>query len=251
MSFLDRILSRARAMALALAVLLGGAAASDAYTLIVAPARYSVMQVAFDLLNRTPSVLVSYQGEDTTAEPVLHAWNGSEWVFLSMKDYREVNFLQRQPDLAVIIGDDALVPTSLIEATSWAPQVARVRDLKTSAIINEVGHLLGWRSSEWKWFAARYNLSLQDEAEPRRQSSWYDQTGPLPGRPRPLAELSERKQPSAPGEPAPVPVLEEAPLVAPPAEVVPEEPAPAPEAEPVPQAEAGVLGDADAQSPTK
>jgi hypothetical protein len=28
---------------------------------------------------------------------VLHAWNGSEWVLLSDKDYREGNFLQQFP----------------------------------------------------------------------------------------------------------------------------------------------------------
>lgn len=246
MSFSHRFVRPVRALLLALSLTMGGALASDAYTLIVAPARYSVMQVAFDLLNRTPSVLVSYQGEGTTTEPMLHAWNGSEWVFLSLKDYREVNFLQRQPDLAVIIGDDALVPTSLIEATSWAPQVARVRDLTTSAIINEVGHLLNWKSSEWKWFSARYNLKLEDEAEPRRHSSWYDQAGPLPDRPHPLGRLTERKAGAA--EPQPVPVVNDEPLVAAPAvEVMPEpEPAPVVEAAPAP-----VMGDADAQSPTK
>ncbi|MBW7908666.1 MAG: hypothetical protein H3C50_07075 [Kiritimatiellae bacterium] len=159
------------------------AVSAEAFTLIVAPARYSVMQVAQDVLQRTPSVLVSYQGDAATAEPLLHAWNGREWVPMSMKDYREVSFLQRTPDEVVLIGGQDVLPQALVDASSWAPRVERVSDLTTGALVNEFGRIMKWRDSEWRWFAKRYNLALTDEAEPRRRSSWYDQPGPLPDRP--------------------------------------------------------------------
>ena len=195
------LLYRRWMLALAL-VALSGVSAS-AYTLIVAPARYSVLQVTFDLLARTPSVLVSYQGEGTAVEPVLHAWNGSEWALISMKDFREGNFLQRAPDRAVLIGDDRILPAQLMESSTWIPEVVRVRDLTTSALVNEFGHILKWDDAEWLWFAKRYNLSLRDESEARRNSSWYDRPGPLPGRPQVLERITQG--PAI--DPAPVPVV--------------------------------------------
>ena len=212
--------------ALGLLVMAVTALSSPAYTLIVAPARYSVMQVSFDLLARTPSVLVSYQGEGAAAEPVLHAWNGSEWVLISLKDYREGNFLQRVPDRAVLIGDDATLPASVLEASGWVGDVVRVRDLTTGSLINEFGHILKWRDGDWQWFAKRYNLTLRDESESRRNSSWYDRPGPLPDRPRVMERIVEG------------PVAEPAPAVVVPAEVEPVQPVDAvPAVEPMPAAE--------------
>lgn len=178
------------------------ALACPAFTLIVAPARYSVLQVAFDVLARSPAVLVSYQNGGASGEPALYVWSGTDWSPLSLSNYREGNFLQQVPDQAVLLGDEATLPASLAEASSWMSNVVRVRDLTTGVIVNEFGHILKWGTSEWNWFARRYNLDLRDESEARRKSSWYDQPGPLPDRPHPL-------HPSASGrrEARPVPVV--------------------------------------------
>jgi len=154
-------------------------ATSQGYTLIVAPARYSVMQVAFDLVNRYSAVLVSYQGEANTAEPLLHAWNGQEWVRVTLSDYREVNFLQQTPNRTVLIGDDQTLPAALADASSWSPQIIRITEIDTAALVNEFGKLLSFKDADWNWFASRYNLDLKDENAPLRARSWYDQPGPL------------------------------------------------------------------------
>ena len=180
-----------RMAALAIFMLLGMVATTPAYTLIVAPARYSVLQVAFDLLARSSAVLVSYQVDPKADEPVLHAWNGSEWVLLTSKDYREGNFLQQVPERVVLLGDDGTLPASVLESSTWVSDVVRVRDLNTRSLVNEFGHLQNWRASEWAWFAKRYNLQLQDESEALRKSSWYDRPGPLPGRPHVLDRVTE------------------------------------------------------------
>lgn len=239
MNLLVRRIQLLRALFLGAVLTMGWGLRADAYTLIVAPARYSVLQVAFDVLQRTPSVLVSYQGEGSSAEPVLHAWNGGEWVFVSLKDYREVNFLQRVPDQTILIGNDEVLPSVLVEASSWSSDIVRARELSTSALVNEIGHALQWKPADWRWFAARYNLKLQDEAEPRRRSSWYDQPGPLPNRPQPLARVTE----GAASDLHPVPVVTVTPSaedVAPVAEPAPvvDEAAPLPEAAPAIEAPA-------------
>ena len=218
---------RRRIMGLSLlGALLFGAWPAYAFTLIVAPARYSVMQVAMDVLQRSPAVLVSYQGEPDSAEPRLHAWNGKEWVAVSMKDYREASFLQRTPDATVLIGNDDVLPKVLQDASTWSPRVDRVTDLTTSSLVNEFGRLLQWRTADWKWFAKRYNLDLKDESEPRRRSSWYDQPGPLPDRPQLIPRRS-----SAPADDKPVPVVT---IDIAPVEPVAVAPAVEPSSEPIP-----------------
>ena len=73
------------------------AAKGNRITMLVVPARYSVMQVAFDIVKQYPVVLVSYQGDATSETPRLHAWNGRDWIPVSVQDYREASFLQIRP----------------------------------------------------------------------------------------------------------------------------------------------------------
>ena len=230
----------------------GAVAAARAadYTLIVAPARYSVMQLLFDVVARNPAVMVSYQAGRPDAEPLLHAWNGTEWVAISLTDFRELSFVQEVPKRTVLIGDDATLPAAVREAATWSRDRVQLTTLGNAALASEFGRLFKWPASEWKWFAARYNLKLQDESEPLRKSSWYDQQGPLPRQtaPKVIREVAPAEnvtpapQPKLPpaadqGAAAAVPV--EAAVEATPAEVkatpVSEWNAPAPVAVPAPE----------------
>jgi hypothetical protein len=186
-----------------------------AFTLIVAPARYSVMQVAQDVLLRSPAVLVSYQGSASTEDPKMHAWNGREWVAVTLKDFRELNFLQRMPNRTILVGNDDILPRVILEAIGWSPRTDRITDMSTGALITDFGRILQWSESDWKWFARRYNMTLVDEAAPRRATSWYDQPGPLPDRPRVVPPPGVRPVRPVPPEviapePEPVAVIEAA-----------------------------------------
>jgi len=149
------------------------------FNMIVAPARFSVMQVMFDVINHRPSVLVSYQENKGSDEPLLHVWNGASWNQISLHDLRELSFVQKTPKRAILIGDDDLLPVSVKDALSWMPEVVIVRQLDNAALLNEFGRITKWKSSEWAWFSTRYNLQLEDETAALRNSSWYDQQGPL------------------------------------------------------------------------
>lgn len=191
------------------------AAAQGDYTLIVAPARYSVIQMSFDLIKKRPAVLVSYRGEANTAEPLLYVWDDSEtkkeWISISMQDYRDIRFVADTPKQVVLLGDEATLPTSLKNATGWAKSVQSVKQLDNAALVNEFGRLWKWAPEEWAWFSKRYNLQLQDEAAPYRRSSWYDQPGPLK---REGGFFSPSKQASPPAftpstaTPAPAPAVQ-------------------------------------------
>ncbi len=169
------------------------AASRGHYDLLVAPARYSVLQVMFDVAATRPTILVSYQGESTTAEPVLHVWNGTTWNPISLHDLRELSFVQKTPTRAILIGNDDLLPATVRESLAWMPEVIYIRDLANANLLNEFGRLQKWSKSEWNWFATRYNLNIEDEAAQLRARSWYD---------RPASSLKKNEAPAY----APVPV---------------------------------------------
>ena len=234
----------------ALAVVLAGAAQPAAavgpgLTMVVMPARYSVLQVGFDLFNRFPVVLVSYQGDATTESPLIHAWNGEEWVKVSQEDYASAAFLQETPGRVILVGDEKLLPPAMGGAAAWCPRVETVADIDTAALVNALAKPLSFSQADWKWFAKRYNLDLEDHNAARRTTSWYDRpayedewTPKLRrGRAAPIAPAVESSEampvvePQAPAgeptvepppEPAPAPVQVEEPVV----EVAPIEAAP-------------------------
>ncbi len=155
--------------------------------LLVAPARVNVMQVAFDVANRYSTVLVSYQGKPEA--PVLHAWGGYEWHPLSLADYQSGAFLVAYPERVVFLGDDGLLPPPLKNVSAWCGETVQFGDLETAGLVNELGRHLPFTPADWRWFAGRYHLTLENQnaaaAEAARKSSWYDEGGkpedPAPG----------------------------------------------------------------------
>jgi hypothetical protein len=142
--------------------------------MVVVPARYSVLQVSFDLLRKRDMVLVAYQGEAGSDQPLLHAWDGREWVHISMDSYAAADFLQVRPTQVVLVGDEALLPAGLYDVSSWCGQVMNIPSIDTATLVNAFGKLFDFQRREWAWFAGRYNLDLDDLNESRRKSSWYD-----------------------------------------------------------------------------
>ncbi len=211
-------------IALALSAASPAFAASTEYSLIVAPARYSVMQVLFDVISQRSAVLVSYQGEATTENPALHVWNGSVWTPMSLHEFQELGFVQSTPARAILIGDESLLPTVVRDGISWLPEVVFIRDLGTASLLNELGRVFTWSSREWRWFAKRYNLGIEDQAAAERARSWYDQPGPIkkdaapvepvysPVAPAPVETVPYVPPALSPSPSEPLPVLEPAPV---------------------------------------
>ncbi len=189
------------------------AAQADA-VLLVAPARFAVMQVAFDVARRYPTVLVSYQGSAT--EPVLHVWNGYEWMPLSLTDYQSGAFLQSYPGRTIFLGDDALLPTSLRSISAWCDKTTQVSQLEKEALVNAIGTYLPFTPSDWRWFAGRYNLTLTnlkaEEAEAAKHETWYAEKAPVKD-PAPsfFKYFTRSRRHAAPAEAAPIQPVEVAP----------------------------------------
>lgn len=149
-------------------------AEADGLTLLVMPARYSTLQLGFDIARTFPTVLVSYRGDASSPTPVIDAWDGSAWVPVSVADYQDGRFLTASPRRAILIGDDRLLPPAMREVERWCPSVNIVPATDTPTILNHVGRWLDFSSADWKWFAARYRLQLKDLNADARRTSWYD-----------------------------------------------------------------------------
>lgn len=147
------------------------------YTMIVTPARYSVLQVVFDVINKRSAVLVSYEQDNERS--LLHVWNGSSWTEIGQHDLDELSFVQQTPTRVILIGDDELLPQTIKDSLSWLPEVVVIRQIDNANLLNEFGRIMEWSNGEWLWFAARYQLDVEDEASGIRDSSWFDQTGPI------------------------------------------------------------------------
>ncbi len=157
------------------AIVSAGMVNRDVPTLLMVPRRYTVVQLGFDLAEHYQMLLGCYQTADDGI-PVVYIWSGSEWLRVTLRDYREANFAQITPARVILIGDDQVLPPTLAEDSAWAQSVLNIPVLKTADLVNSLGKLLNFNRAEWAWFASRYRLTLQDLNEDRRRESWYDQS---------------------------------------------------------------------------
>lgn len=144
-------------------------------TVLVVPARYSVLQVAFDVSDRMGAALIAYQGDPRTPTPVIDYWAGQEWKRLSLEDYAQGAFLQGRISRFIVVGSDEILPPVLVSSVSgWCENIERVSSLDTPGLVNAFGKAFNFTPADWEWFARRYNLQLADRNAERRQTSWYD-----------------------------------------------------------------------------
>lgn len=144
-------------------------------TLLVVPERYSVIQVGFDVMHHRPTALVTYRGEPDTQDPVLHIWTDNQWMNISLDEYQRGDLFRIPPQRVILIGDTDIVPEILVTSSEWASQVMNIPHLESVALINSVGRTLDFDAREWRWFARRYNLQMEDTTPEHRRKSWYDQ----------------------------------------------------------------------------
>jgi len=127
---------------------------------LIIPARYVVVQVAFDVAAFQPLVLVSYQAERDMNNPLLHVWHEGKWAYINASDYAQGAFIRPSPGRTVIVGTDMDVPPLVLQAESWSESVERVKTIDTAELINGLGRVLRLRSRQIKWLAKRYKLTV-------------------------------------------------------------------------------------------
>jgi hypothetical protein len=142
-------------------------------SIIVMPARKRVVQLAFQMARCKNIGLVTYNTSPTLNEPLIHVWNGQEWLQISLQDYIQGSFMSGDPKHVFLLGDSTTLPLRMMDEVSWYKDLHRLTTLDTTTLINEIGTALTFTSRQWKFLANENGLKIQDQnAERRRFGRW-------------------------------------------------------------------------------
>lgn len=130
-------------------------------TMLIVPARPSVLQLAFDLAKIREITLVSFRGKVNADKPLFHVWTGSDWQYVSFDDFCSLRFVGEAPGTVIVIGDDQTVPKALLQGMSWAGKIERLPTMNAADLINGMNPYFKFNSREWKQLADSYGLKLK------------------------------------------------------------------------------------------
>ncbi|MEI8139015.1 MAG: hypothetical protein WCI03_04015 [bacterium] len=162
-------------------ILLAVAATSDCVwagsatpeSIMVVPARKRMVQLAFEISRCKEIGLVTYNNSPSLPAPLLHAWNGQEWIQISMDDYVEGRFMSGDPKHVFLLGDASSLPLKMMDGPTWYKDLNRITTLDIATIINQVGNVLHFSTYQWKWLAETYGMKIEDKnTELRRYGRW-------------------------------------------------------------------------------
>lgn len=184
----------------------GRAPAPQPFTLMVVPERVNLVMASMDIVDRRPVALVAYRTVSGSDELILHGWTDSEWVRISMQDYEGGYFLTHTPQRIILVEGTEPLPMDLVLASGWGPLVMSVEAARTDEFLNNVGQLFEFNRAEWRWFANRYQLEVEDRTPVSHRVSWYDQMSAA--RQQPARRVGDTP-PVVPVLPAPEPLIDE------------------------------------------
>jgi len=151
----------------------GAQAAEYEVSLLMVPREETPVQVAFDLGGKGyPIMLLAWQMKG--GKPVIHAWNGTEWLYVSLEDYKSGRFFSRPPARALLVGSEGNdVSAALIPASSWCSQIVHTDTAELRKLLNFVGTQFDFPWPHWDWFARRYGFQVQEINPDYRNDRWY------------------------------------------------------------------------------
>lgn len=148
-----------------------GSATPD--SIIVMPARKRVVQLAFQMASLKDIGLVTYNTNPALREPLLHVWNGQEWIQITMQDFVQGSFMSGDPKHVFLLGDSTITPLPMLDGVAWYKDLHRLTTFDTATMINTIGKAVRFSARQWKWLAKENGLEIQDQnAERRRYGRW-------------------------------------------------------------------------------
>jgi hypothetical protein len=201
-------------------------------TIIVMPARRRMVELANQIARIKDVGLVAYNSSPTSTEPLIHIWNGTEWLPISTTEYAAGAFMSGEPKHLLLLGDNNTLPAALSANPTWCADVHRISSLEIAPLLNEMDKTLKFSARQWKWLAKLNGLVLTDQNVDRRRYGRWGAPGTEAASEEPK-NSDEIVMPPAPIQPEiPTPVKPQAktePPVVEPLKVMPPavEPAPA------------------------
>jgi hypothetical protein len=156
-------------------------AAEPTVTALIIPARYTIVQLAFDIAHMDDTVtLVSYEQANDIAQPALHIWDAQagDWLRIAVDELQSGQVFRTLPKHALVIGNELDQMTILEDAVgAWCPDVLRIESMNIAEIVNQADSRLDFTPYEWKWLAMRYQLQIEDLNADRRRYGRYGKPG--------------------------------------------------------------------------
>lgn len=141
--------------------------------LILTPARMATVQMSFDLARLRPATIISCE-ERKGRDPLLHVWDGGEWLRLEMADLAAGNFLSTPPTRIIALGGNDVMPDSVLQTASRHGAILRVASIRPVDMANALTEPLELSRDELAWLAKRHNLNLLDLSEDQKKRDPYD-----------------------------------------------------------------------------
>jgi len=155
------------------------AARSCSGDVLVVPSRFTIIQLAFDVVALRDVTLIAYKSSGVDEEPVLYIWdkNLSAWKDITIDEYAIGSFSATTPSEIILIGSDNDLPASLISGASQAKKVTRIDSLNVAPVINALNKDMKFTTKEWELLAERHGLKITDRNEERRRWGRYGPPG--------------------------------------------------------------------------
>jgi len=142
---------------------------------LVVPSRYTIIQLAFDIVALRGAALIAYDGSGQESETVLHFWDGNTraWKRLSAEEYAMGAFVASELDEMFLIGGDSDLPVDVIAGASQAGKVTRIDTLNLMTVVNTLNTSMKFSRREWQTLAERHGLQIKDLNAERRRWGRY------------------------------------------------------------------------------
>jgi hypothetical protein len=142
-------------------------------TILVIPARARMVQLAFQVSAVKDVGLVSYDNNAMAKDLLIHVWNGHEWIRITADEYTSGAFMSGTAKDVFILGSTTTVPAVMTVDPTWGKTIHRIAELDSAPILNELGKVMNFTPSQWKWLAEKNGMILTDHnAERRRYGRW-------------------------------------------------------------------------------
>jgi len=160
-------------------VLTSQAGSKKEITMLVVPRDAKTIQIAQDIAQYEPVLLVSYQQSHNLLK--LYAWNGESWIDVSAEDYVNGAFFENPPQHAIIIEPEN-TPTAdvLIPDGVWCESGNRLTTTDPRAMIHLLGLYFDFPNRHWKYLSRTYGLPVADINPGLINITWWQHPGKRP-----------------------------------------------------------------------
>ena len=130
-------------------------------TMLVVPRDAKTIQIAKNIAEHYPVLIVSYQ--QTPTQPKLYAWNGEGWVDISVEDYETGVFFENPPQHAIIIEpENTPAAEVLVPDGTWCKSGNRLTTTDPRTMIHLLGLYFDFPHRHWRALAKTHRLSVAD-----------------------------------------------------------------------------------------